>query len=101
MNFRNKKLTQSAKGLECQLRISGVCNRNPETTVWCHSNQAIHGKGMGIKAHDCFGAFGCSACHREIDQGTRLSRDEKIEYMDYARDRTLLLLWQQKLIGVK
>ena len=62
------KLRQSAKGRECQVRIPGVCNRNPETTVLAHLN----GGGMGMKHPDLFGAFACSACHDEIDRRTRL-----------------------------
>lgn len=100
MNFRSKKLTDSARNQDCTICIYGVCNKNPEATVWCHSNQTIHGKGMGIKAHDCFGAFGCSSCHAEIDQGRNLTRDEKLNYMDMARDRTLLKLWQQGFLKV-
>lgn len=61
------KLTESAKGQECQVRIPGVCNRNPETVVLAHLN----GAGMGRKAHDIHGAYACSACHDEIDRRTR------------------------------
>lgn len=57
------KLRKSARGRECQIRIPGVCNFNPETTVLCHLN----GAGMGMKHPDLFGAFGCSACHDAID----------------------------------
>lgn len=60
------KLRKSARGRECQIRIPGVCNGNPETTVLCHLN----GAGMGMKHPDLFGAFGCSSCHDEVDRRT-------------------------------
>lgn len=60
------KLRKSAKGRDCQIRIPGVCNFNPETTVLCHLN----GAGIGMKNPDLFGAFGCSACHDETDGRT-------------------------------
>ena len=57
------KITKSARGEECQVRIPGVCNHNPETTVFAH----IGGGGMGMKQPDCEGAYCCSACHDVVD----------------------------------
>lgn len=62
-------IRQSARGEDCTLRIPGICNYNPETTVWCHSNESSDGKGMGIKARDEEGCYGCSACHAYYDGG--------------------------------
>lgn len=59
------KVRQSARGEECTLRFPEVCNWNPETTVFCHSNRQADGKGMGMKAR--IGAYGCSACHDVLD----------------------------------
>jgi hypothetical protein len=67
MTYRNKKLKDSAQGKDCQLRIPGVCNYNPETVVWCHMRGLEYGKGMGHKPHDLFGFYGCSACHDVYD----------------------------------
>ena len=61
-NYRNKKLTQSAKHEAC---VS--CGKDDGTIVWAHSNHQIHGKGMGIKAHDLFGAYLCHQCHHFYD----------------------------------
>jgi hypothetical protein len=72
MTYRNKKLRESAQGKDCQLRIPGVCNGNPETVVWCHLNGQEYGKGMGHKAHDLFGFYGCSACHDVYDGRARI-----------------------------
>jgi hypothetical protein len=63
MAGKMSKLRKSAKGRECQIRIPGVCNGNPETVVLCH----LPGGGMGAKSHDMFGAFGCHACHDVVD----------------------------------
>jgi hypothetical protein len=71
--YRNKKITQSAKGEVCQMRIPGICMGGTETTVWAHSNAYTDGKGIGQKAHDCFGAYMCAACHDEFDGRTRKS----------------------------
>lgn len=63
----NHAIRQSARGEECTMRIPGVCNRDPETTVWCHENSFAAGKGMGIKARCEHGAYGCAACHAVLD----------------------------------
>ena len=60
---KQTKDTKSARGQECQIRIPGVCNHNPETTVLCH----LSGGGMGAKVPDIHGAYGCSSCHDVID----------------------------------
>ena len=59
------KYTKAAKGQDCQVRIPGVCNRNPETVVFAHLN----GGGMGMKHSDIHGAYACSACHTWLDGG--------------------------------
>lgn len=63
MNWRSKKLTQSAKHESCV-----ACGANDGTIVWAHSNSQKHGKGMGIKAHDLFGAYLCHRCHKLYDE---------------------------------
>ncbi|MDD0099068.1 DUF1364 family protein, partial [Shigella flexneri] len=52
-------LRKEARGRECQVRIYGVCNGNPETTVLAHYRMAgICGTGM--KPDDLIGAWACS-----------------------------------------
>ncbi|MFJ2989975.1 nuclease domain-containing protein [Collimonas sp. NPDC087041] len=60
------KIRASARDQDCTLRFP-VCNGRNETTVLCHSNLLEDGKGMGLKAPDECGAFGCSACHDVLD----------------------------------
>ncbi|MBH3206981.1 DUF1364 domain-containing protein [Serratia marcescens] len=64
------KLTKEARGRECQVRIPGVCNFNPETTVSAHYRLAGT-CGTAIKPDDAQAAWACSACHDEIDRRTR------------------------------
>lgn len=61
MNLRNL-----ARGKPCQIRLVGICNGNPETTVLCHF-RLMGLSGMGMKSPDWLGAWGCSACHAYVD----------------------------------
>ena len=59
-------LRKLAQGRDCQVRIQGVCNFDPETTVLAHYR--LHGlSGIGMKSPDLFGAWACSDCHDAID----------------------------------
>lgn len=75
------------RGQPCYLLIAGVCVGGTETTVPCHSNASIHGKGRGIKAHDVYTVPGCWRCHAVLDQGAQFSRDEKFAIWDAAYAR--------------
>ena len=48
------------------IRLSGVCNFDPATTVLAHI-RLIGISGMGHKANDLLGAWACSACHSWVD----------------------------------
>jgi hypothetical protein len=54
-----------------------------------HRNE---GKGGAIKAHDCWVAALCRPCHREIDQGRGLTREERRAEIDRAIVLTLAQL---------
>ena len=62
---RSKKITDSAKGKDCTLRIYPHCEENPETTVFCHAPSSF--KGISIKSPDHWGAYGCHTCHMIMD----------------------------------
>ncbi|MEW5607976.1 MULTISPECIES: DUF1364 domain-containing protein [Pseudomonas] len=64
--MRQSKLTKAARGRECQVRIPGICNGNPETTVLAHYRMAGT-CGVGSKPHDLQGAWACSTCHDACD----------------------------------
>jgi hypothetical protein len=74
-------------GQPCYLLIPGIPQHDPGTVVPCHSNQLAHGKAKGMKAHDKFTVPGCWLCHRELDQGSRFTREQKFALWDdaYAR----------------
>lgn len=98
-NFRCRRLLDAIRELPCQLQIPGVCEGGVASQP-CHSNFQKHGKGKSMKAHDCYVAAGCAACHRELDQGYKLEREERVELFQRAMERTWLLLWQRGLIEV-
>ena len=61
-------LRKLARGQECQIRGPG-CSFDNEQTVLCHLT--IPGiSGMGMKAPDICGAWGCGPCHDLIDGRT-------------------------------
>ena len=90
------KITDSARGQECQIRYPGYCNRDPATTVYCHLNM------IGYKKNDLFGAYGCSGCHDVYDRrrGTEIYADVIRLYFLEGMVRTQDLLQQQKLIFI-
>lgn len=62
-----QSIRDSARGEECQLRFDGVCLGTTDTTVWAHWPGLDAGRGMGLKALDLCGVFGCAACHDVLD----------------------------------
>ena len=70
------KLRKEARGRDCMVRLVGICNHNPETTVLAHVRMAGI-SGMGLKADDLLGSWACSSCHDTIDRraNTDLDRD--------------------------
>lgn len=83
---RNPHYREMARGRECMIKLPGVCCRNPETTVLAHSNQGIHGKGMGLKSGDQYGVWACFTCHQWLDQG-KATADAKRLAFDVALER--------------
>lgn len=101
MMFRSPKLMKVAQGQDCMLQIPGVCNGDSSTVVACHANWSEYGKGGALKAHDCYTAWGCSACHMALDQGMHLDYDEKKFYWQRGFERTVLALFERGLVKVK
>lgn len=60
---KQTKITKSAKGEDCSLRISPNC-QDGETVVLCHIGR---NRGMGIKCGDHFAIYACANCHDIID----------------------------------
>lgn len=64
--YHQRAVTSLARGMECQIRLVDICNRDNETTVPCHLRQAGL-TGLGYIAESIFVAWGCSACHAYVD----------------------------------
>ena len=94
------KITRSAQGQQCQVRMPGICNGNPETVVFAHYRLA-GSCGTGIKPSDLLGAYACSACHDEADRRTRIL-DAETAHLYHAEGvlRTHLLINSQHLIQI-
>lgn len=93
------KIRKSARGEECAVRIPGVCNFDPDTTVLAHLN----GGGMGMKHLDIHGAYSCSACHDEYDGRVKSllhSKDEIELYFLEGMVRTQIKLLKKGLIKI-
>ena len=94
--YRNKSLLEIARSFPCT-----HCGAIDGTVVAAHSNQLRDGKGRGIKAHDYRIASLCHKCHYEIDQGKKLSKEEKIEFWEAAHRKTIACLFEQGFLHTK
>ena len=74
----SKKLRDSARGRQCQIRIPGYCSFDTSKTVLCHGND-----GGGTKTSDLWSAFGCFECHEIVDFRHRIS--------EFSRDQIKLM----------
>ncbi len=91
---RNPRLLAMAEKMPCLLRIPGICNRDPDTTVACHSNWREHGgKGAHRKANDQYSVFGCAACHDWLDFGPAPKATKQMAFLAAHADQ--VLLWRQ------
>ena len=89
------KITQSAKGESCAVRVPGYCNNNPETTVLAHLNGIRFGHGVGRKVSDIHAAYCCSGCHDALDGRVRTNhtRDElKLWHLEGVIETQIKLL---------
>ena len=91
--YRNKQLLKLISSFPCQ-----SCGIEDGTVVAAHSNQLRDGKGRGIKAHDYRVASLCYKCHTELDQGTKMSKFERVEFWEEAHRRTIAQLFERGLL---
>jgi len=82
--YRNKKLLEIVREAPCM-----QCGAKDGTVVAAHSNQLRDGKGKGIKAHDYRIAALCFQCHYELDQGSKLDKQERRDIWDEAHRATI------------
>ncbi|MCO7055054.1 DUF1364 domain-containing protein [Pseudomonas juntendi] len=84
--MRQTKLTKAARGRECQVRIPGICNGNPETTVLAHYRMA--------------GTCGaCSTCHDVCDGRSKaIDRETARRYHAEGVMRTQAILLAEAVV---
>ena len=93
--YRSRPLLNACRELPCQ-----HCGIQDGTVIAAHSNQLRDGKGRGLKAHDYRVASLCYACHMELDQGSNLSKQERIDMWEEAHRKTIGLLFERGFIAV-
>jgi cytochrome c553 len=93
--YRNPKLLKSIIEAPCM-----HCGVSDGTVVAAHSNQLRDGKGRSIKAHDYRIAALCYRCHHELDQGNKLSKQERIDMWESAHRLTVGWLFDNDKIKV-
>ena len=69
---RSKKLLENARKIPCQ-----HCGADDGTVVAAHTNWG-GGKGRGIKADDNLIASLCFNCHNQLDQGTTMTKAQRM-----------------------
>lgn len=89
VEHRNPDLLALARGKKCLLHVLGICSCDSATVVACHSNMSAHGKSGARKADDHYSVWGCSACHRWLDQGPA-SYEVKCAYFMAAYAKQLI-----------
>lgn len=84
---RSAALRDAYRLIPCQ-----NCGAADGTVCCAHSNWGIHGKGGHIKADDNRAASLCARCHSMLDQGTKLTEDERKQLWWPAHYKTVMLL---------
>jgi hypothetical protein len=84
LNYRNPKLLEAVREAPCM-----NCGIKNGTVVAAHSNQLRDGKGRSMKAHDYRIAALCFTCHSELDQGNKMTKDERIAFWEDAHRNTI------------
>jgi hypothetical protein len=95
--YRNRALLDLA-------RLAPYCMAcdapNDGTVVAAHSNAARHGKGRSLKSGDQYIAFLCARCHHEVDQGSKWSRQDRVDLWEEAHMRTIGWLFESGYLVV-
>lgn len=97
MKIESKKIRSAARGQDCTVRLVGICNFNPETTVLAHL--PCGQRGVGIKSPDNIAVFACSSCHDAIDG--RVKADIDWRDMLRALAETQLSLIEKGIMVIK
>lgn len=81
MIFRSEKWLAAVRSIGRCMHCDCVCQPDP-----AHRNE---GKGVGLKQHDSLVAALCRECHRLLDQGSSLTREERRSMWNRAYVRTM------------
>lgn len=84
--IRSKKMMEAYRKIPCQ-----HCGSDDGTVCGAHSNWG-YGRGKGIKADDNRCASLCFKCHQDLDQGSRMTKDERVTMWTIAHRRTVRTL---------
>lgn len=93
--IRDKAWLKAVASLDCQR-----CGMSGQTQA-AHANWGKYGKGMGMKAHDVFTAALCQTCHFAIDQGAKMTAEERVDEWEAAFRNTLIALCGSGKLKVK
>ena len=93
--YRNKKLLVIVRESPCQ-----VCGIEDGTVVAAHSNQMRDGKSTSMKSSDYRVAALCFKCHSNLDQGSKMTREERVEMWEEAHRGTIGWLFENKHLEV-
>lgn len=100
MTYRNPDLLAAVRQLECV-----NCGKAGATEA-AHSNQLRFGKGKGLKASDaaimalCRTAFGDVGCHNELDQGGKMTKQERNAFEYECIALTLIRLIEKGVLVI-
>lgn len=93
--YRNQNLLKSVRSSPCQ-----HCGADDGTIVAAHSNQLRDGKGRGLKAHDYRIAALCYTCHADLDQGSKMTKEERVNMWEAAHRKTIGWLFENAIVTV-
>jgi hypothetical protein len=82
--YRNKRLLEIVRQSPCQ-----HCGLSDGTVVAAHSNQLRDGKGRGLKSHDYRIAALCYRCHSDLDQGSKMDKNQRVQLFEDAHRNTI------------
>jgi hypothetical protein len=77
------------------------CGAQDGTVVAAHSNSLSDGKGKGIKAPDFKISALCFRCHYELDQGSKMTKQERRDMWLNAHVKTIAWLFENDRLEVK
>ena len=88
-------LRKYARGKDCTVRLPGICNGDPATTVLAHFRLAGV-SGIGMKSPDPIGAWCCSSCHSYAD--THKDADTQLAFAHGVLRTQAALISEERLL---